>query len=77
MLKALKAWREGRRIRKAAKREEGKRKENLAKLEAAHAVIEGAGFYVCNIQHRAGANYLVDSEGVWHRVGKFKMVPKA
>lgn len=40
------------------------------KLKAAFKVIEGAGLYVCNIQQRNGANYLVDGKGCWHKIGR-------
>lgn len=45
-------------------------KRKLAKLKDAFAVVEAAGYSVCNIQHRAGTNYLVDGQGKWHKVGK-------
>lgn len=40
------------------------------KLQAAFRVVEGAGFFVCNIQQRGGVNYLVDGKGGWHKIGK-------
>lgn len=43
---------------------------NLKKLKYAFKVVESAGFFVCNIQQRGGVNYLVDGNGMWHRIGK-------
>lgn len=47
-----------------------KTERRLAKLKAAFAVVEAAGYFVCNIQVRGSSRYLVDDKGVFYKIGK-------
>lgn len=47
-----------------------RQKRKISKLKSAFEIIEAAGYSVCNIQQRAGTNYLVDGNGGWHKIGK-------
>lgn len=47
-----------------------RKRRALARIKAAFATVEAAGYSVCNIQQRGGTNYLVDGKGNWHKIGK-------
>lgn len=46
------------------------KKKRVEKIKQAFSIIEAEGLVVCNMQQRAGTNYLVDGKGNWHKIGK-------
>lgn len=41
-----------------------------SKLESAEKIIEEAGYTVCKIVNRAGTDYIIDSTGAFHKIGR-------
>jgi hypothetical protein len=42
----------------------------LLEFNKAVAIVEAAGYTVCQIEYRSNVAYIVDANGAWRRIGK-------